>query len=154
MRDSGVLAAEEQERCLSVIATLPLPRPFELEGFRRALSRQRRRMLRLVPAPGARGGLWIAADAADYLYYPADVPPLRQLQVIATELGHLLLAHEGTPTATSQIARLLLPSLDPALTVAILARGRYSPAQHREAALFAALLLDHMETSAPTAATR
>lgn len=138
-----------RERCLNIIATLPLPRPFELEEFRRALSRQRQRALRFIPAPGARDGLWIAAHTSDYIYYPAGVAPLRKLQVIVTELGHMLLEHEGTPTATNQIARLLLPSLDPALTVATLRRFRYSPAQHREAATFAALLLDHMETASP-----
>jgi hypothetical protein len=152
--ESGGQAQHERSRCLSVIAALPLPRPFELEAFRVALGRQRGRALHLVPAPGARDGLRIAAATADYLYYPAHVPPLRQLQVIATELGHMLLDHEGTPTATSQIARLLLPSLDPALTVSTLGRFRYSTAQHREAALFAALLLDHMETAPPLALHR
>jgi len=133
-------------RCQSVIEALPLPRPFELEQFRAALSSRRGRGLHFVPAAGARDGLWIAADSADYIYFPADALPLRQLQVIATELGHMLLEHEGTPTATSQIARLLLPSLDPALVVSTLGRFRYSTAQHREAAQFAAILLDQMET--------
>jgi hypothetical protein len=155
--ESGVLPPEEprekRSRCLSVIETLPLPRPFELERFRVALGRQRGRGLHFVQARGVRDGLWIAGDTADYLYYPADVPQLRQLQVIATELGHMLLDHEGTPTATNQMARLLLPSLDPALTISTLDRFRYTTAQRREAAAFADLLLDRMETAPPAVHT-
>ena len=135
-----------RERCLEVIGDLPIPRPFDLERFRLALARQRGRALRLIPADGATDGLWIATATTDCIYYPQDANQLRQLHVIARELGHMLLEHHGAPAATSQIARLVLPSIDPALVISTLGGVVYSPAQQREADQFAYLLLDHMET--------
>jgi hypothetical protein len=94
-------------------------------------------------------GLWIATATEDHIFYPGDAPPLGQLYVIAREIGHMVLAHEGAPAATSEMARLLLPALDPALVVATLGKARYPAADEQEAEAFAALLLDHMEVVAP-----
>jgi hypothetical protein len=133
------------QRCREVIAALPIPRPFDLERFRLALSRQRERTLRFVPAPRTTQGLWIAAGDEDHIFYPRDATPLRQLHVIAREIGHMVLEHDDAPSASSEIARLLLPSLDPELVVTTLGRPRYTEADRKEADLFAVLLLDHME---------
>lgn len=140
MFDRGVRA-----RCLDVIRALPIPRPFDLERFRLGLGRGRGRALRLVAARGGAGGLWIATADEDYVFYPRDAPAVTQLHVIARELGHLLLDHAGAPAATSEIARLLLPSMDPGLVVSTLARTSYSKQDQDEADLFALLLLDHVE---------
>jgi hypothetical protein len=124
-----------------------------LEQFRVALARHRGRKLRFVPTAGRElagrelAGLWISTAIEYHVFYPSGAPPLGQLYVIAREIGHMVLAHEGAPAATSEIARLLLPALDPALVVATLGRARYTVADEQEAEAFAALLLDHMEVS-------
>jgi hypothetical protein len=136
-----------------MIATLPIPRPFVLERFRLGLARRRGRMLRLVPTPGVAGGLWIATADEDHVYYPLDAAPPAQLYTIAREIGHMLLEHDGGPAATSEIARLLLPSLEPELVVSTLTHPGYSAHDIQEAELFAVLLLDYMEVEAePTRA--
>jgi hypothetical protein len=139
----------EEWRCQQVIETLPMPRPFDLERFRLGLARHRGRMLRLVPAPGRDMiGLWIATADADHIFYPRDAAPLAQLNVIAREVGHMVLEHQGAPAATSEMARLLLPSLDPGLIVSTLGRAGYAAADEQEAETFAGLLLDRMEVAA------
>lgn len=148
---------DQQVRCQEMIRTLPIPRPFDLERFRLGLACHRGRMLRFVPAPGfpapgvvGTGGLWIATADEDHIFYPRDATPLGQLHVIAREIGHMVLTHQGGPAATSEMARLLLPSLDPGLVVGTLGRPRYTFADEQEADLFAALLLDHMEVGSAT----
>jgi hypothetical protein len=139
----------QERRCQQVIGTLPMPRPFDLERFRLGLAGHRGRMLRFVAAPGRDGiGLWITTADEDHIFYPRDTTPLAQLHVIAREIGHMVLEHQGAPAATSEIARLLLPSLDPGLVVSTLGRVRYAAADEQEAEIFAALLLDHMEVEA------
>jgi hypothetical protein len=131
-------------RCGDVIRALPIPRPFDLEKFRSALGRRRGRPLLLTPVRGAPGGLWLATMYEDHIFYPGDVDTLAQLHVIAREVGHMVLDHAGAPAATSEIARLLLPSVDPRLLLTTV-RTSYSAADEQEADTFAVLLLDHME---------
>jgi hypothetical protein len=130
-------------RCGDVIRALPIPRPFDLEKFRVALSRWRGRPLRLTPVRGVAGGLWLAAMYEDHIFYPDDASTLTQLHVIAREIGHMVLDHAGGPAATSEIARLLLPSVDPRLLLGTV-RTAYSAADEQEADTFAVLLLDYM----------
>jgi hypothetical protein len=127
-----------------VVRALPIPRPFDLERFRIALGRRRGRPLLLTPVRGASGGLWLATMYEDHIFYPGDVAMLEQLRVIAREIGHMVLGHCGGPAATSEIARLLLPSVDPRLLISTV-RPCYSAADEQEADTFAALLLDFME---------
>jgi hypothetical protein len=127
-----------------VIRALPIPRPFDLERFRIALGRRRRRPLLLTPVRGASGGLWLATMYEDHIFYPADASTLKQLHVIAREIGHMVLDHHGGSAATSEIARLLLPSVDPGLLLSTV-RTSYSAADEQEAEMFAVLLLDYME---------
>jgi hypothetical protein len=137
-----------RQRCQLLIGMLPIPRPFDLDRFRLALERWRGRPLRFVPAAVGHGearGLWLATADADHIFYAADAGPLDRLNIIARELGHMLLAHPGGPASTNEMARLLLPALDPALVVRTLGPVAYSPADEAEADTFAALLLDHME---------
>jgi hypothetical protein len=141
----------QERRCQQVIETLPMPRPFDLERFRLGLAAERGRMLRFVPAPGRDMiGLWMATADTDHIFYPRDATPLAQLHVIAREIGHMVLEHQGAPAATSEMARLLLPSLslDPGLVVSTLGRAGYAAADEQEAELFAGLLLDNMEVDA------
>jgi hypothetical protein len=126
-----------------VIRALPIPRPFDLEQFRVALGRRRGRSLRLTPVRGVAGGLWLATMYEDHIFYPDDASSLTQLHVIAREIGHMVLDHAGGPAATSEIARLLLPSVDPRLLLSTV-RTAYSAADEQEADTFAVLLLDYM----------
>jgi hypothetical protein len=137
-------------RCGDVVRALPIPRPFDLERFRVALGRRRRRPLLLTPVRGASGGLWLATMHEDHIFYPAGTGTLKQLHVIAREVGHMVLGHAGGPAATSEIARLLLPSVDPGLLLSTV-RTAYSAADEQEAETFAALLLDYMEVDHPAA---
>jgi hypothetical protein len=140
-------------RCGDVVRALPIPRPFDLERFRVALGRRRRRPLLLTPVRGASGGLWLATLYEDHVFYPAGADTLRQLHVIAREIGHMVLGHAGGSVAPSEIARLLLPSVDPALLLSTV-RTTYSAADEHEAETFAVLLLDYMEVGLTPATSR
>ena len=137
----------ERELCLELVRALPVPRPFELERFRVALERRRGRTLRFVAAQRGCGsdGLWIATTGADSILYDQVAPPLRQLYIIAREIGHMVFGHQGGPASASEIARLVLPALDPDLVLSTLGRTRYTADEENEAELFAVMLLDRME---------
>jgi hypothetical protein len=148
---SGVLDRQLRSRCLELIKSLPIPRPFDLERFRENLERHRGRPLLMIPAktPPDCSGLWIGTRDADYILYERATTSLHQWHIVAHESGHMLLGHGGIPIADEEFARLLFPDLDPELVRSTLARSAYTDAKEREAETFATLLLHQVTVQQP-----
>jgi hypothetical protein len=139
-----MLNQQLRSRCLDMIKALPVPAPFDLERFRANIERHRGRRLRLhaIPTKPDCSGLWIATRDADHIYYASDTTPLHQWHIIGHEAGHMLFGHQGASSGEEDLARLLFPSLDPAMVRAILARSAYTDTEEEEAETFASVLLE------------
>jgi hypothetical protein len=126
-----------------MIASLPVPEPFDLERFRVSLERHRGRPLLLLPAAIAAdcSGMWAGTEEADFIFYAQDTTPVHQRHIVAHEIGHMAFDHRGTKVDGDQLARLLFPDLSPALVRSSLARSAYSDDEECEAETFASVLL-------------
>ena len=144
-----------RSRCERLVATLPIPCPFDVGQFLAALAQRRGRCIDLIPTslPATLPcGMLISTDDVDYIFHAVDTTPLHAQHIDMYEVGHLLLDHSAVisrlganadvPALAEQTAvRSLLPDLSPELIRRILGRTVYSDAHEREAELFASLLL-------------
>lgn len=144
-----------RSRCEQLVATLPIPRPLEVNQFLAALAQQRGRRIELIPTilPATLPcGMLISTDDVDYIFHAIDTTPLHAQHIDMHEVGHLLLDHSAVissvgatahvPALAEQAAvRSLLPDISPELIRRILGRTVYTDVHEREAELFASLLL-------------
>lgn len=72
---------------------------FELTHFLNHLECLRRRELVLMAARFSPrlSGVWIKAETADYVFYPADSHAVYRVHSILHEIGHILLGHACRP---------------------------------------------------------
>ncbi|MFI6350469.1 regulator component [Streptomyces sp. NPDC050560] len=99
-----------------VLARLPIPTPFTVDGFRAALEEQRGREIVMEELPRHLGrntpcGLWFAMPSVDVIFSEANTSPYHRDQIRLHELGHLVLDHRRALTA--DIVGPLLPDLMP-----------------------------------------
>ncbi|WP_433662979.1 hypothetical protein ACQPW1_13055 [Nocardia sp. CA-128927] len=130
-------------------SVLPLiPRPWHRGQFLDALSKVRGRPIHLVPLPsdsvaaghGTLSGVWLNCGDSDVIAYDARTTEYHADQIIAHEIGHMLLDH-AVAGAGSVGGRRLLPNIDPAVVGRVLGRTDLQSCQEDEAELFANLLL-------------
>jgi hypothetical protein len=116
-------------------ATPFIPDPRDWPGLHAAIEQARGRRVLLVPVglPAHHQSVWIAVGDADFIIYPRDASPARQLREVTRQAAHVLLGH--VPVAGDP--RLLFPRLDPAMVATIVTVFRYSEADEAEAAEFA-----------------
>lgn len=124
---------------------LPLPDPFSLEVFRRALAAERGRPLTIgaMPPsaePGGPSGVWIATDDADYVFVDQAARPVHREHIVLHELAHMVCDHGGAPALSEGDAAALLPALDREMVARVLGRSRYTEDEEREAELLATLI--------------
>lgn len=140
-------------RCQAAVASLGIHCPSDLNSVLAAVEKRRGRPLVLTAATmgPACNGMWIATETTDYIVYEQDTTPDNQLRIIGHEIGHMVLGHQGTPLASSDVGRLFFPNLDPAMVATSLARSAssavYSPTEELEAETFASLLLSQLDRS-------
>jgi hypothetical protein len=150
---SGVPDRPLRSRCLGIIASLPIPKPFDLEQFRANLERHRGRPLLLLPDAIATdcSGIWIGAEHADFIFYARDTTVVHQRHIIVHEIGHMAFGHQGARVDGGELALSLFPDLSPDLVRSALARTAYSEYEEREAETFASVLLRraHLQPAAP-----
>jgi hypothetical protein len=83
---------------IEAVDRLPVPRPFTLERFVRALRDTRRKPVELVETPlggTAPCGWLIRTSQVDYVCYPSNTSWSHQLHIVLHEIGHLVLGHSG-----------------------------------------------------------
>ncbi|WP_051967298.1 hypothetical protein [Kitasatospora mediocidica] len=136
---------ELRQHCAEVVRRLDIPRPFTVNSLIDSIERRRGRAISLVPMAlavraGSPCGLWVATDDTDYILYQKDTTRAHREHIVLHEVGHLELGHECTEADQDEVARLLMPSLDPALVRTVLGRTVYTSTEERAAELVASLL--------------
>lgn len=137
----------------NLVGQLPLPVPWNVEGFVDNLAHRQRRPIRLVPVNTATlrdspCGLWFITDAEDLILYEAGTSHHHIDQIICHEVGHMVLGHANqcdTRTRLTQLhldlCRETLPDFNPAKLQRIFGREHFVAEQEREAEMFAHLVL-------------
>ncbi|WP_370963205.1 hypothetical protein [Amycolatopsis sp. cg9] len=140
-----------RERVRTVLAAVPLPRPWSMNGWVDRLEAWRGREIDLVPIvhrPGQPSGAWQARPGYDLIAYTEHTSALHQDHIIAHELAHMLCAHAGTCLMAESEAAELAPDLAPAALSHLLTRVT-SGTEEYEAELIAVLLMSAATSEPP-----
>ena len=133
-----------RSRCEQRLAQLPLPEPFTVERFRRALAARRGRPLTIcaMPSlePGGPSGAWIATEEADYVFFDESARPLDRGHIVLHEFADINCDDGGAPAVSGEDVAALLPALDPEMVARVLGRSRYTQVEEHEAELLATLI--------------
>jgi hypothetical protein len=127
-----------------------LPDPFTLDDFIARVAARRSRRIELHPndyVPGGVCGMWLKLADVDLIVY-ARTAPLHQEHIVLHEVGHMLADHGGQ-AEVSDVTRLLMPDLDPAMVHSLLNRSSYTDAEEQEAELLATLVLERVADRRP-----
>ncbi|SES47368.1 protein of unknown function [Streptomyces sp. yr375] len=145
--------AELRRYCAEVVRQLDVPDPFDINVLVDRLERQRQKPISLLPVPlnatGGPSGLWVATGEVDYVLYHQSTTARHQRHIVLHEIGHMLCGHESTPANQDEVARLLMPSLDPELVRLVLGRTEYDRDEERAAELIASLIPLQASSAAP-----
>jgi hypothetical protein len=127
-----------------VVDSLAVAQPGDAAALCDAVAAHMGKPIRLLAAPfppDAPCGLVITTAEAHYVAYDNTTGPLHQRHIVAHELGHLLAGHAAPGGVDAGTAALLMPTIDPTVVQAVLARTPgYGAAAEREAELIAGLL--------------
>ncbi|MFE4664590.1 hypothetical protein ACFRI7_32215 [Streptomyces sp. NPDC056716] len=161
--DGTVSGRTLRRECERLLAQMPLPTPFTLDGLIAAIESERGRHIDLVPIPDRLlattdvFGLWLRLDAApiDMIFYVQGATGFHRQQIILHELAHLW-CDDAADTDAAQLAA-LLPGVPPDFLESlagkgqVMARHRYDSPVERRAEMLAGLLqhqayaIDHIE---------
>jgi hypothetical protein len=145
------LRAGARQRVRSVLAAVPMPRPWSMNAWVDRLEAWRGREIDLVPVayrPGQPSGAWQARPDYDLIAYTEHTSALHQDHIIAHELAHLLCAHTGTCLMSESEAAELAPDLAPRALSHLLTRVT-SGSDEYEAELIAVLLMSAATSEPP-----
>ena len=136
---------ELRRYCAEVVGRVEVPTPFNVTDLCDRLEADRGRSISLVPIAlpvrqGSPCGLWVATAEVDYILFQKGTSRTHQEHIVSHEIGHLLLGHDSSPAHQDEVARLLMPTLDPALVRSVLGRTVYTSHEERAAELVASLL--------------
>lgn len=132
------------ERCLTLVHSLRIPTPFDVEKLCANLDRDRNRQIQLLPMvlpPGSLSGLWLSTNNIDYIVYQKATSLLHQQHIILHEIGHLICEHGATSALDTELPPLLFPDLDPRKIREVLGRSHYTCQQEQEAEMVASIIL-------------
>jgi hypothetical protein len=145
------LRARARARVASVLAAVPVPRPWSMNAWVDSLEAWRGREIDLLPVryrPGQPSGAWQPRSNYDLIAYTEHTSALHQDHIIAHELGHMLCAHTGTCLMSESDAAELAPDLSPQMLSHLLTRVTTGSDEY-EAELIAVLLMSAATTTAP-----
>jgi len=155
--DTLVLTLVRQSH--AVLDELGLPRTFTIAEVHRSVERRRGRRIHLIAhplPPDGPHGLWVMGETDDYVFYEQAAPPLRKLQIIGHEFGHIVFDDEGTPVGPQALAALsgLAPAADSALsgrgrTLSACTRTVYDDMVEQRCEWFGSVMVQRIDHSAP-----
>ncbi|BCM65687.1 hypothetical protein EASAB2608_01021 [Streptomyces sp. EAS-AB2608] len=125
-----------RQECREVLAQMPVPRPFTLDGLIASIEAERGRRIKLVAIPDYLlantdvCGLWLQLDdvPVDLILYMEGTTAFHRQRIILHELAHLW-CDDVTEAGFEQLAG-LLPDVPPDLLHRLTQRGRIM-ARHR-----------------------
>ncbi|MBS2963941.1 hypothetical protein KGA66_12870 [Actinocrinis puniceicyclus] len=133
-----------RRECEALVAGLDLPEPFDLAELCRRLGEQRGRSIVLMSHDMVIGGLcgtWMGTATADYVFYEQDTSRLHQQHIVCHEIGHILRRHEPGKVLSSDLARLIAPTVERSDVRRVLGRDCYDDHEEFEAEFIATLIL-------------
>lgn len=143
----GMTSRRWVRRHRRLVREIRIPASSDSEALCLAVSEYLQRPIRLLPLPlppDAPCGLLVTTNRAFYIAYDNTTGPLHQRHIVAHELGHILAGHTAQMTLDSDVAQLLMPTLDPHMVATVLARvPGYDAQAEREAEVIADLLWRH-----------
>lgn len=143
----------QHERLAGIVATLPVPAPWDLQVFLQALGEQRDRPILLHPIAGSRTtdtptGLWLPTFEADHIFYEHQTSKPHQDHIVCHEVGHMVLRHQPDPANPGHyLRRKVFQHLDTELVDLVRARTSYQLVEEQEAETVATLILDKNKNS-------
>lgn len=134
-----------REQCEERVRALGLPTrgTLTIDEVCAHISSLHGRPIHLIPLElplGSPDGLWVSAEAQDYVVFEQRLAPVHQHQVILHEIGHVVCDHDAAPVMTTDSSRLLLPSLDPEMVRRVLGREHEHTEVELEAELVGSLI--------------
>ncbi|GAB3145181.1 hypothetical protein [Amycolatopsis sp. NPDC004378] len=145
------LRAGARARVRTVLAAVPVPRPWSMNAWVDGLEAWRGREIDLVPVeyrPGRPSGAWQARPDYDLIAYVEHTSALHQDHIIAHELAHMLCAHTGACQLSESEAAQLAPDLAPQALSHLLTRVTTGTDEY-EAELIAVLLMSAATSEPP-----
>ena len=146
-----MMPAETRNLCARRLASFEehftVPRPFDRVELTRRVGQWLGQDITLVPIrmpSGAPSGITLFTDTGRVIAYAEDTSSVHQDHIIAHEIGHILLGHEGVELEDAdEAARTVFAHLDPELVRQALTRvGSYDPPEESAAETMATLLLE------------
>ena len=133
-------------RCREALAQLDIvdrpARRLSVADVRDRVQRHRGRPLILTPMVTGAGwpsGMWVEAEHADLVLFDAATSALHTVDIIAHEIGHMVLGHEGVVTGSAAASRFRrLSATDPA--AAVRWRTGFADRDEHEAEVFATMV--------------
>lgn len=136
-----------QRRLAHLIDGISVPATADSGALCLAVAERLDRPIQLLPLPlpaDAPCGIVITTPNVHHVAYDNRTSPLHQRHIVAHELGHLLAGHAARPVGGSDLARLLMPTLDPGVVTSVLGRvPGYDERAEWEAEIIADLLWKH-----------
>jgi hypothetical protein len=141
-----------QRRCAAIIASLDIPRPFDLGQFLARLAARRNRAIFLHPftsGPGIPCGVWLGTARADHVFCEQGTSPWHQTHITLHEVAHMLLGHGGEQRDGRRLAALLAPDVGPGLVRVVMERSAYTTTEEQGAETLASLILGRASGNPP-----
>ncbi len=140
-----------QRRCEARLRDLTLPDHLTVEGLRSVVAEMRGRPVHLLAMPSGLAdpqlcGLWVATDAADYVFVAPATSPVHRDAITLHELAHIVCGHDAQAQSPDEGFAALVPSLSSDVVHLMMARAGYGNEQEREAELMSSLLLARLRT--------
>lgn len=135
---------ELRRRCERILDELAAPDGTDVRALCDLVGRRQGKPIHLLAEslpPQSPCGVAVRTQSFDAIIYEQHTTPLHQEHIIGHELGHILCGHDTVAVFDSEVSRLLLPDLDPALVQAVLGRTNYTEVEEREAEMIASLIL-------------
>jgi hypothetical protein len=152
MSGSGSRGLKElRRRCEARLLDLPLPVPFDLQVFCRAVAERNGRpiVLKAMADIGARTmGAWIATPTTDIIVYEEHTSRFHQEHILLHELSHIICGHRPL-AADRDLAAQLFPDLHPEVVRGVLQRHAYSSEDELEAEVQASVIRERAAASRP-----
>ncbi|MEU6210824.1 toxin [Streptomyces sp. NPDC047023] len=131
--------------CRDMVRRLDIPAPYDVNEVCDLMESRRGRPLSVLPMTmpvyeGSPSGIWIETEESDYILFQEKTSRAHQEHIVAHEIGHMLLNHRSSPADQDEVARLLMPNLDPSLVRTVLARTSYEALEEQQAEVVASLL--------------
>ncbi|TCR22948.1 hypothetical protein EV578_104278 [Streptomyces sp. BK205] len=135
-RTNAATWRELRKECQALLADMPIPRPFTLEGLIAGIEAVTGRRIKLVPIPDHLlsntdvCGLWLQLDdvPVDLVLYVEGTTSFHRMRIILHELAHLW-CDDTSEESFEQLVR-LLPDFPPNVLHRLTKRGRVM-ARHR-----------------------